>query len=113
MTHCISESTAWSEPFSNYDSGCQVFFFSHALTQGGWTALTYAAAYGKCDVVKELISLGADVDVKDNVSIAYVLSGTQNIKITFTMVKSYTMNATCQTNYICTFIWCQKDALIY
>ena len=36
--------------------------------QDGWTALIWAAARGKCDVVTELISLGADVDIQDNVS---------------------------------------------
>ena len=29
----------------------------------------YTAASGKCDVVTELISLGADVDIQTNVSI--------------------------------------------
>ena len=32
----------------------------------------FAAAYGKCDVVTELISLGADVDIKTNVSVPKV-----------------------------------------
>ena len=36
--------------------------------QFGLTALMYAAANGKCDVVTELISLGADVDIQTNVS---------------------------------------------
>ena len=33
-----------------------------------WTALTGAADKGKCEVVTELISLGADVDIQTNVS---------------------------------------------
>ena len=41
-----------------------MFFF----TQDGVTALMCAAANGKCDVVTELISLGADVDIQENVS---------------------------------------------
>ena len=41
-----------------------VFFF----TQDGVTALMCAAGNGNCDVVTELISLGADVDVQTNVS---------------------------------------------
>ena len=36
--------------------------------QDGDTALTYAVRNSKCDVVTELISLGADVDIRDNVS---------------------------------------------
>ena len=36
--------------------------------QDGWTALMNAAANGRCDVVTELISLGADVDIQNNVS---------------------------------------------
>ena len=39
-----------------------VFWFN----QDGGTALMCAAATGKCDVVTELISLGADVDIKTN-----------------------------------------------
>ena len=38
------------------------------ITQNGWTALMSAAANGKCDVVTELISLGADIDIQNNVS---------------------------------------------
>ena len=34
----------------------------------------WAAAYVKCDVVTELISLGADVDIQANVSHFYVSS---------------------------------------
>ena len=44
------------------------------ITQFGWTALMSAAAYGRCDVVTELISLGADVDIQDNVSYFYSLN---------------------------------------
>ena len=33
--------------------------------QDGWTALMWATITGKCDVVTELISLGADVDIQD------------------------------------------------
>ena len=33
----------------------------------GETALIWAAANGKCDVVTELISLGADVDIQTDV----------------------------------------------
>ena len=36
--------------------------------QDGWTALIHAAVSGKSDVVTELISLGADVDIQTNVS---------------------------------------------
>ena len=36
--------------------------------QDGVTALMWAAAHGKCDVVTELISLGADVDIQTIVS---------------------------------------------
>ena len=34
----------------------------------------YAASRGKCDVVTELISLGADVDIQTNVSYFYSLN---------------------------------------
>ena len=37
-------------------------------TQDGVAALMCAAASDKCDVVTELISLGADVDIQNNVS---------------------------------------------
>ena len=40
--------------------------------QEGWTALMWAAARGKCDVLTELISLGADVDIQDNVSLIFL-----------------------------------------
>ena len=36
--------------------------------QIGWTALMWAAGSGRCDIVTELISLGADVGIQDNVS---------------------------------------------
>ena len=36
--------------------------------QDGHTALVYATRSGKCNVVTELISLGADVDIKNSVS---------------------------------------------
>ena len=36
--------------------------------QDGWTALMWAATSGRCGVVTELISLGADVDFQTNVS---------------------------------------------
>ena len=44
------------------------------ITQVGWTALMRAAARGRCDVVTELISLGADVDIQSNVSYFYSLN---------------------------------------
>ena len=40
--------------------------------QDGWTALIHAAFSGKYDVVTELISLGADVDIQTIVSNSYV-----------------------------------------
>ena len=40
----------------------------YGFTQARWTALMWAAASGKSDVVTELISLGADVDIQTNVS---------------------------------------------
>ena len=36
--------------------------------QDGWAALIHAAVSGKSEVVAELISLGADVDIQTNVS---------------------------------------------
>ena len=38
------------------------------IIQVGVTALMCAEVTGRCDVVTELISLGADVDMQDNVS---------------------------------------------
>ena len=48
--------------------------FMHSDMQGGWTALMDAAANDKCDVVTELISLGADVDIQDKVSYIFPMS---------------------------------------
>ena len=39
-----------------------------SITQGGYTPLITAAAFGKCDVVIELLLEGAVVDAQDNVS---------------------------------------------
>ena len=46
------------------------------FTQDGVTALMRAIDCGKCDIVTELISLGANVDIQTNVSysISYVSS---------------------------------------
>ena len=38
------------------------------ITQHGWTPLITAAAYGKCDVVLDLLDSGADVNAQSNVS---------------------------------------------
>ena len=55
---------------SFFYSGIYVFWFN----QVGETALTWAAASGKCDAVTELISLGADVDIQDNVSFCLIMT---------------------------------------
>ena len=39
-----------------------------SITQDGWTPLITAAANGKCDVVRDLLSEGAVVDAQDDVS---------------------------------------------
>ena len=39
-----------------------------SITQDGWTPLITAAAYGKCDVVLDLLDSGADVNAQSNVS---------------------------------------------
>ena len=51
---------------------CSFFYnsiiFMYSGFQVGETALMRASANGKCDVVTELISLGADVDIQAKVS---------------------------------------------
>ena len=39
-----------------------------AISQDGWTALTYAAMRGHQDTVRALETLGADIHTQDNVS---------------------------------------------
>ena len=38
------------------------------LTQGGYTPLISAASLGHCDMVIDLLSLGANINAQDNVS---------------------------------------------
>ena len=58
---------------SGYYSSMVDTFTLFCFTQDGRTALVYATVRGKCDVVTELIYLGADVDIQDNVSCLHCL----------------------------------------
>ena len=44
-----------------------VTVLSHCVPQNGMTALMMASAYGKTEVVQELLSGGAQVDLQDEV----------------------------------------------
>ena len=65
--------------------------------QIGGTILLHAAAYGKCDIVTELISLGADVDVQDSVShflcLIMTLPGSPNVISIFSVCTVYLLHS--------------------
>ena len=73
----VSRYTVVSNCISTRDDKCQSIWLLFLLqyialmysdSQVGGTALMWAASSGECDVVTELISLGADVDIQTNVS---------------------------------------------